>query len=347
MRVLARSVVLFAALSFAVSGCAAEAKTAASPEPRAVQSDVATLTLAGSRLALRRSAVADQYFWLRVKALEGDAPPEHRAAFDAMRELRDALSSDSTAWEDLEVPLGSAMRTADLVRDYSLLPDRVDVAGRPVALRELAVRLARAMTDSEVAYRRGPYRAHADAVARAATDLGRTFIPRVGAILDAVETEMALPGLERELVITLVGDAPYPAIFAADDRGRVMASFVRVRGTSGSELVELVLHECLHAIDEMTVRSPTAMNSLRHSLSRRGIDESDPNVEMAINTVTFAEAGSLVRRFVDPSHRPLGESGFYTLYPPAPAIVAAWHRHLDGEELDATADAIARAVAEP
>ena len=127
-----------------------------------------------------------------------------------------------------------------------------------------------------------------------------------------------------------------------------MASFVRVRGLDGSALVETVLHESLHALDEMTVRESTAMNTLRAALAQRGIDESNSNAEMAINTVTFAEAASLVRRFVDPKHRPLGESGFYTLYPPAPAIVEAWSRHVGGEAMDATADAIAKAVtAEP
>jgi hypothetical protein len=126
-----------------------------------------------------------------------------------------------------------------------------------------------------------------------------------------------------------------------------MASFVRVRGLDGSALVETVLHEALHALDEMTVRESTAMNALRAALAKRGIDAEDSNAEMAINTVTFAEAASLVRRFVDPNHKPLGESGFYTLYAPAPAIVEAWTRHVGGEALDATADAIAKAVTAP
>ena len=69
---------------------------------------------------------------------------------------------------------------------------------------------------------------------------------------------------------------------------------------------------------------------------------------MAINTLTFAEAASLVRRFVDVKHRPLGEGGFYALYPPAIAIVDAWTRHVDhGEGIETTADAIAKAVTEP
>jgi hypothetical protein len=68
---------------------------------------------------------------------------------------------------------------------------------------------------------------------------------------------------------------------------------------------------------------------------------------MAIHTVMFAEAASLVRRFVDPKHRALGERSFYALYAPAPAIVEAWTRYVDGEGLASTAEAIAAAVTAP
>lgn len=308
----------------------------------------ALLTAADTPIALRRSLVADQYFWLRTKVLEGEAPPAYAEAFNAMHELRGDLSGDPTAYEDLEVPLGVVSHAWELIAIYGELPERKDVGGRTVELRADALRLARAMAAVEAAYKKGPYREHANAIALAAKDLGEHFVPNEAAILKAIETDMGLPDGARAVVVTLVGDAPYPGIFAADARGRVMASFVRVRGLDGSALAETVLHESLHALDEMTVREPTALNALRAALARRGIDESDSNAEMAINTVTSAEAASLVRRFVDPTHRALGEKGFYTLYPPAPAIVAAWTRHVDGGEgLDATADAIAKAVTAP
>jgi hypothetical protein len=287
------------------------------------------------------------YFWLRAKALEGEAPPAFGEALIAMQALRSDLAPDPTAWEDLEVPLGTAERARDLVAAYGELPKTRDVGDRPVLLRSHALRLARAMEASEAAYRAGPYREHSEAIARAAKDIRECLLPKVDSVLAAIETEMALPDVQRPIVITLVSDAPYPGIFAADARGRTSASFVRVRGLDGSALVETLLHESLHAMDELSVRSPTAMNKLRGALASRGIDESDPNVEMAVNTVTFAEAASLVHRYVDATHRPLGESGFYTLYPPASAIVAAWDRHVGGESLDATADAIAKAVASP
>lgn len=323
--------------------------------PNAAMTDVddaprdAMLSPDGSPIGLRRSVVADQYFWLRTKVLEGDAPKSFEGAFAAMHDLRGELSGDPTAWEDLEVPLGEVSSASELAAVYEKLPERKEVGSQVVQLRAVALRLARAMSEDEAAYRKGPYRGHADAIGVAAKDLATHLLPNEPAILRAIEADMGMEGGARPVVVTLVSEAPFPGIFAADPRGRVMASFVRVRGLEGSALVETVLHESLHALDEMTVREPTtAMNMLRAALAKRGVDADNSNAEMAITTVMLAEAASLVRRFVDPKHRALGESGFYTLYPPAPAIVEAWTRHVDqAEAMDSTADAIAKAVTAP
>jgi hypothetical protein len=331
---------------FAIAGCGTRSGASA-VAPLDEAQYAAPLTPDTSPIGLRRSVVADEYFWLRAKALEGEAPAPFGEAFAAMRDLRADLSADPTAWEDLEVPLGSVRRASELVVVYAKLPTARDIGGKAVQLRARALRVAKAIEASEPAYRAGPFREHDAEIARAAKELSTTLLPHVETILRAVETDMALPGVSRPIVVTLVGEAPYPGIFAADARGLATASFVRVHGLEGASLCETVLHESLHAIDELRVRSPTAMNMLRGALARRGIDETDPNVEMAVNTVTFAEAASLIHRFIDPKHRPLGESGFYTLYPPATAIVQAWNKHIDGATLDETADAIAKAVLPP
>ncbi len=329
-------------LAFAVAACAprpAAAPLAPVEEVRVVQDD--------SPIAMRSSVVADEFFWLRAKLLEGEAPPQFRAAYSAMHDLRADLGTDASAWEDLEVPLGTLSRARELGAVYGALPETTDVGGRPIALRAEAMRVARTLEESETAFLRGPYREHADAIARAAKDLSTRLLPKEAAILESIHSDMSLPGIDRPIVVTLVGDAPYPAFFAADERGKEIATFVRVRGLEGTALVETVLQASLHAIDEITVKTPTAMNMLRGALAHRGIDEADPNIEMIVNTLTFAEAASLVRRFVDKAHKPMGEGGFYTLYPPAASIVAAWDRHLDGEPLESTMDAIASAVSAP
>lgn len=305
------------------------------------------LTPEGLPISFRQSVIADEYFWLRTKVLEGEAPPPFADAFAAMHDLRASLGGDPTAWEDLEVPLGEVKSGAELVEAYERLPDKKDVDGHVVALRAEALRLARAVVASEAAYRKGPYREHADAIARAAADLNARFVPHEAQIVGAIEADFGLPQGAPPIVITLVSDAPFPGAFAADQRGRVIATFVRVRGLEGSALAETVLHECLNAFDQVTVREPTGLNALRAALAARGVDADDASAEMAMSTVMFVEAASLVRRFVDPGHTPLGESGWYTLYAPAPAIAQAWTRHVEGEALAATADAIVKAVTSP
>jgi hypothetical protein len=338
-----RSVLVVAAVALVGCGRPAVAPVVAVDETPAAEQ----LTPDDAPIGLRRSVVADEWFWLRTKALEGEAPAPFVEALSAMKELRSALGADASQWEDLELPLGTASRASELVGIYGALPERVDVGGGWIELRALALKVARALEASELAYRHGPYREHDAATSRAARELAARLVPSEAAIAQAIETDMALPGAPRPLVITLVGDAPYQGSFAADDRGQTTATFVRVRGLEGTALVETVLTEALHAIDEITVKAPTAMNMLRGSLEQRGLDASDANVEMAVNTVTFAEAASLVRRFVDPHHKANGEGGFYAIFPPAPAIVLAWERHVDGEELQATADAIGAALGAP
>ena len=320
--------------------CGAGQKTVLAPSDEI--HDATPLTPDTSPIGLRRSLVADEYFWLRAKALEGEVPAPFAEALTAMKDIRSELASDTTSWEDLEVPLGTVRRANELSQAYADLPPMKDVGGKPVAFRAHALRLARAMEASEAAYRSGPFREHDVEIVRAAKELQARLMPNVETILRAVESDMSLPGVSRPIMVTLVGDAPYESIFAADARGRVTASFVRVQGASGITLCETLLRESLHAIDELTVRMPTAMNMLRSALGRRGIDESE--VEMAVNTITFAEAASLVRRFIEPHHPPTGEQRFQALYPPAAAISRAWNRHIEGASLDVTTEAVAEAV---
>ncbi|AKV01219.1 hypothetical protein AKJ09_07882 [Labilithrix luteola] len=345
MRSLALLLALSSTLAVAGLACAKPATAPSSSSALSADDYEALLTPEAAPIGFRRSLVADEYFWLRTKALEGEAPPEFTEALTASREIRAELGSDPEAFEDLEVPLGSVRAGRDLLARYGELPKLKDVGGRPVAFQSKALRLARAIDATEGAYFSGPYREHAEWVARASKDLLARVVPHEAAIVAAIDKDIGLGGAARPVVVTLVGDAPYPGIFAADDRGHAMATFVRVRGVEASDLAEVVLHEAIHALDEMSVRLPTDMNQLRKAFEQRGIDET--NVEMAMNTVTFAEASSLVRRFVDPSHKPMGESGFYALYPPAPAIVEAWEKHIAGEPIQKTAEAIATAIAGP
>lgn len=299
---------------------------------------------------MRRSVVADEYFWLRAKMLDGDVPPGFADAIDAMHELHAAFAGDATAWEDLEVPLGSVERAVDLLPFYQALPEKLvqdGPAGGVVKPRQLALRLARALGATERAYLDGPYREHHVQIARSAEVLARKLVPVDARIAEAIEREWDVAIPDRPLVLTLVGDAPYPGSFAADARGHALASFVRVRGMSDADLVEAVLQQYLHTLDEITVRSSTLPNEVRRAFAQREVDPSDPNVEMAVNTMAFAEAASLVRRFVDPSHTPLGNGGFYAFYPSAPAIVDAWNRRVAGESSTATVEAVVDGVLGP
>jgi hypothetical protein len=342
----------------AVCGCAPRprdvevrvARLASDSERRhaPVAPDVAMLSSEGAALRLRRSAVADQWFWLRAKVVEGEVPMGFERARAAMQDLRAALTSDTSSWEDVEIPLGSVRSAAELLDTLQKLPgDRLASETR-VPFRAAALQAGREIQDTEALFRAGPYRAHVEAIDGAARELTALVGPRDAELARALKEEMGASAGLPPIVLTLVAEAPYAAAFAADDLGHTAAVFVRVRGLSGTALLETALAEAIHAVDELSVRDEgTSMNVLRAALARRGLDAGDSDVGMVVNTLMFAEAASLVRRFVDANHRPLGESGFYEIYPPARAIVGAWERHLAGATLDVTAEAIARVVSGP
>ena len=200
-----------------LSGCAAAGS------PKAPMADAADnepgdalLTIEGTPIALRRSVVADQYFWLRTKVLEGEAPPAFAEAFNAMHELRTDLSGDPTAYEDLEVPLGVVSHASELLAIYGELPDRKEVGGRVVPFRADALRLAQAMTNLEGAYKKGPYREHAVAIGLAAKDLGLHLVPFEPTILKAIESEKEIPASHGVYNFTPTDH------FGLDTRGRVL-----------------------------------------------------------------------------------------------------------------------------
>lgn len=292
------------------------------------------LTKSDAPIVLRQSVVADQWFWLRSKVLEGEPDPAFREALDAMRSLKDDLGADASAWEDLELPLGTCSNATELATRFESLG----------AFKVQALRVAKAMAATEQAFFRGPFEQHRPKIQAAARELQERFIAKEQQIVAALKSDMQLPNVGETMTVTLVGEAPYPTAFAADERGHESASFVRVGILSSEDLAETILAESVHAYDEITVRAPTAMNTLRASLVRAGLDETDSNIEMVVNTVTFAEAASLVQRFVAPQHKAMAENGFYAIYPPAPTIAAAWNRHVGGESIDATAATIAEAV---
>lgn len=317
--------------SFLLIACA-PAKPAEVPVlaiPRAID-----LTPNDAPIVLRQSVVADQWFWLRSKLLEGEPDPAFKESLDAMRSLKDDLGGDASAWEDLELPLGTCSNAAELAERFDKLEQ----------FKPQAVRVAKAMVASEQAFYRGPFEQHRPKIQAAARELQARFVAKEPAILDALKSDMQLPNVPSTMTVTLVGEAPYPTAFAADDRGHEIASFVRVGALPVSDLAETILSESLHAYDEITVKVPTAMNMLRADLVRAGLDEKDSNIEMVVNTVTFAEAASLVQRFVDPGHTAMAEGGFFSIYPPAPTIAQAWKRHVEGESIDMTTAKITAAV---
>src|SRR5688500_15322430 len=136
--VAALALALAVPLGAGVGGCTTP-RVNAPTAPADDSPPVTTLSPDASPITLRRSVIADEYFWLRAKALESEVPAPFGDALAAMQAIRADLSGDPTAWEDLEVPLGVVETARDLRMAYEDLPETRAGGGRGVPLRARAV----------------------------------------------------------------------------------------------------------------------------------------------------------------------------------------------------------------
>ena len=270
----------------------------------------------------------DLYFSQRASPVAGEATPSVAVQL--------ALSMVDAAAVGCE--------SADaFLRACESLPESVERAGQTIPVRDLALPLARRLVSmlkenpqdlSTLAHRSlDPKRQTIDAAFKK--------YPRL--VASALESlEIANPASTVPVVIVSTMPAPGAATYR-DANGRAV-SVVGTGSLDGSDLVETVLHESLHAVDAMSSKDVTALNKLRTALTDAGV--APRTAADCVHAVIFAQAAATVRRVVDPAHVPVGAKpgGAYgRMSKPAQESVAIWTAHCDGT-ID-TSTAVARIVA--
>lgn len=309
--------------------------------------DVGPLTPADAPIALMKSAVATQWFWLRAKTLEGGAPPGFEEATATMRELKDTIGPDTIVWEDLEGAVLGVATAHDLPSAVGALPTLEDDPSRVTLLRLAGLRAARSVAATEGHYRRTVYGEHAQEVTRAAATLAALLLPRAGSALTAMRDDLGAPWPDVPVVLTLVYDAPFRGSDAPKTAPRALGRFLRVRGVTGPALVESAITEILLGFDEQAQPDDTsALQKLRAALVRRGLAHGDPAIELATHALAASEARALVARLLPKETEPSTEPPSCALYPPACVIDEVWQRRtMDRTPVDATVEVLADAVA--
>lgn len=185
------------------------------------------------------------------------------------------------------------------------------------------------------------------------TDRGTMLMDELtgdGGLLDLALRPLGIDIASGNARVVLVSAAPRPgAMTYRTESGPV--SIVAVDGVDDATLLEITLHEAIHAFDSLaTGDRRDAFGRLRLALSGAGLEESDPRFRTAWHTLFFVHAAEMVRRDGRPEYVDYGErSGVYRRTGPIAAMMREqWPRVLDGTlSMREFAEAVSAGVVHP
>jgi hypothetical protein len=301
-----------------------------------------------SSLEFRISPIVDLHLWLRAELgrRAADEPwdklgeLEVGPAASALRRLQAALGG-LRGWLLFEGNFSGVQTAAEFLAVAEELPEEF----RGQALREPAVGYARALVELEPRFLKSVWPERLQRLTAAEEALRRELGPHEAACLQQIlrSLEMRDPGVVIPVYLTVDGPDPGASTSATlDERG---VCFVSISMARGSQLVEAVLHESIHALDIATRGQPHVLNELRGQLVEAGISRLDRRWRDAWHTIMFLEAASAVRSLVSPGHEDYGDVAEY--YAKVADIAAIerpiWQAYRGGEM--SRAEAISRIVA--
>lgn len=274
-----------------------------------------------------------------------DISPEIRAAADAAAAL-DRAFGNPLAWGLLSDMLISAGSAAGFAEACAALPEEVNTGRGALRFRAEAIAFAQALTAAEPAFLAERWPGRREAIEAAQASLEASFAAAHEPWMPFVLQHLAMKDPQDTVPVYLVGDGPWPG--AVTHRwGEGGVCFVAINAAAGSQLVETVIHESIHALDVSTSAEPTALTLLRQRLAEAGIAPADPRMRDVPHALIFVHAAETTRRCIDPDHVDYGETeGVYQrLNPGADIVRSAWRRYLEGElKLEPALDEIVAAV---
>lgn len=294
------------------------------PEPGVLQLHAPALTIESHAFGVMHT----QLRWAASPAGEQALPAFARATRDVEAAAGTPriwllLDPDIVAREEFSLP---AWLDA-LPLDRTAEPDRTDQARRAIEtyLDEWLIPHTLATADSWESTTLPSLRARAQTLLDNLT--GDTQL--LARTLEAV----GLSPQAGEASVQLVRHAPPPgAMTYRTAQGPV--SIVAEDGLDDDTLLEVALHETLHAFDTLAPADDhTIFAELRRALTDRGLSPSDPAFRTVWHTLFFVHAAEMVRRDGRPGYTDYAErAGIYEKSGPAASLMRElWPRVLDGE----------------
>jgi hypothetical protein len=275
---------------------------------------------------LRVSPVVDLHFWVRKLAEQKGEVPTISGLPEAVAAARALQTELGGGWGIVEGDFVGAESAADLLAIAERFPETASMrGGRTIRLREGAVRLARTYTSLEKPFLETVWPRHREAAEGLAAQLRRDLLPKAPQVYEDLARHLDVRVPSHPIPIYLTAEGPWPgAVTARTDREGAVC-FVAADASTGSQLVEAVVHETIHALDVMAGEGGV-LNGLRKRVGQEDLRDFP-------HTVMFVQAAGTVRKVLDPAHKDYGDvEGYYSRVPKAAAVVVpAWRAYLAGE----------------
>jgi len=285
-------------------------------------------------LDVRIDPLMDMHHWVRRLAErkgELSAVAGLPDAVAAARRLDDELGSPLT-WSTIDGAVSGAGNAEGFAKIAVELPESMPLpGGRTVRLREGAMQLAAAYQALEKPFLAAVWPRHREAVETAAAVLRRDLLPKAPAIYADIAEHLRLPVPARPIPVVLVAEGPFPGAVTHRLHGGGTVSIVAANAAQGTQWLETVVHETLHALDVSAEGS--VLDELRDRLGKVEPKGSPKEIHDFVHTLMFVQAAVSIRRVIDPAHKDYGDvNGYYPKVPRATAVVVpAWRAYLNGE----------------
>jgi hypothetical protein len=276
---------------------------------------------------LKVSPIVDLHFWVRKLAEQKGEIPAVQGLPEAVAAAR-AFQTElgpGALWGIFEGNFVGLESAADLMATAEQLPETAQMfGGRTIKLREGAVRLARSYVSLEKPFLETVWPRHREAAEGLAGQLRRDLLPKAPQVYEDLSRRLDVPIPSRRIPVYLTAEGPWPGAVTARAREGAVC-FVAADASTGSQLVEVVVHETIHALDVMAGEGGV-LNDLRKRLGKADLRDFP-------HTVMFVQAAGTVRKVLDPAHKDYGDvEGYYARVPRASAVVVpAWRAFLAGE----------------
>jgi hypothetical protein len=284
----------------------------------------------------RPSPLLDMHFWVRKLASEkGEIPSISglAAAVEIVRELDIQLGRPglplSPVWGAVDLQVFRATTATDFAKAAAALPETLTFPGVSLP-RSGIVRLAEAYSLLERPFLEQVWPWHRKMIDHAVETLEQDLLPHTVEVYADIHRFLGFPVPARPIPLLLVAEAPRPGgVTYVAEVGRGLC-LVGVDAAAGSQWLETVVHESIHALD---LAGESALDTLRQRLGT--LEPKLPAREAwnVSHALMFAQAAGTVRRVLAPRHRDYGEvEGVYSRLPKASEVVVpAWQAWMRGE----------------